>query len=189
MEPERTGTEARHAGAAPHGWSRRREAGVLRVRGPLRPAPGLASALALGVGAALAPAGLGLSDPVAAGLAMLLGGGLFALGLRRRLLGSLAHETSFEPGHMVRAEFGSHAPRLERRLRVEELRCLGLTRLNAGPLGKECRLYVVRRDRGMWLLGREAGAGVALCELAEELAALTSLPIEQRDGWPTHEWG
>jgi hypothetical protein len=127
-------------------------------------------------------------DPVSTGLLMLAGGAVLILGLRRVLLGSLGHETRFTPGLVVRAELGSQSPRVERQMPASELRCLGLATLKAGALGSEQRLVLVQKDRGLLPLCREPGTGEELRQLAAELSAASGLPLEEVEGWPTHEW-
>jgi hypothetical protein len=189
MESERIESERGAAASRVGGYSRERlPGGAVRLRGVLRSRPGRASAVVIGVGAALVLGAYALADPVEMGLVMLGGGALVVAGLRRRLLGSLEHETVFEPGRVVRAEHGTQARRVERELLAAELRCLGLERFSAGPLGGESRLYLVQKDRGLLPLGRQAGSGTELRELAEELAGLAGLPLEEREGWPRHEW-
>jgi hypothetical protein len=166
----------------------RREAGVVEVCGLLRPAPGAAAQLAAGLGAAAFVASPLWSSPAAFGLGALAGGLLGVLGLRRLLEGSLEHETRFSAAGVERTESGSQTPRRVRFFRPEELRCLGLTLVEAGGLGSGRWLHVVLGDRGLLLVGRESGPEVRLPGLASELSRLTGIALEEHRGWPRHEW-
>jgi hypothetical protein len=162
--------------------------GRIWIRGPVRQRPGWAAKLLVAVGAWLLVSALFQSDPVRIGLVMLLAGGIGMVGLRRLLVGSLDHETGFAPGSIVRVEQGSQTPRHERELVAEDLRCIGLVTVEAAALGRECRLYVVQKDRGLLAVARESGEAVELRALAAEVAGIVGVPLEQLQRWPTHEW-
>ena len=169
-------------------WEMERREGRLWIRGPIRGRPGWAAKLLVAAGAWLLVSALWQSDPVRIGLTMLLAGGIGIFGLRRLLVGSLEHETGFAPGSISRIEQGSQTPRHERILRVEDLRCIGVVSVEAGALGRECRLYVVEKDRGLLPVARESGDATELRALAAEAAASVGVPLELIERWPTHEW-
>jgi hypothetical protein len=74
----------------------------------------------------------------------------------------------FAPGSIVRIEQGSQTPRHERELAWSTCAALAWSASKAGALGRECRLYVVQKDRGLLAVARESGDATELAGLAAE---------------------